>query len=220
MTIHRPGNLENLKAAAAARTAATATRADAGLREMLRTGQPITFRGLARHAGVSLDFLYSSTALRQRVQQLRGQQRIQPGGASGGLAGAGDDAGAADGARSGCAGVSAAGAGVAGAVALGMVARFGFQRGGDDFQRGGFSRAALQPDVVFAHRSAGAGGEGLLADLDQLQCPLVLLPQFGQEGCVGDELVAGQAGVPAVAALPGRQRAVAVGQVRDRKSVV
>jgi hypothetical protein len=79
MTTRRPGNLENLKSAAAARTAATATRADAGLREMLRTGQPITFRGLARHAGVSLDFLYSSTALRQRIQQLRDQQRTQPG---------------------------------------------------------------------------------------------------------------------------------------------
>lgn len=79
MTIQRPGNLENLKAAAAARTAATAARADAGLREMLRTGQPVTFRGLARHAGVSLDFLYSSTALRQRIRQLRDQQRTQPG---------------------------------------------------------------------------------------------------------------------------------------------
>ena len=79
MTIQRPGNLGNLKAAAAARTTATLTRADAGLREMLRTGQPITFRGLARHAGVSLDFLYSSTALRQRIQQLRDQQRTQPG---------------------------------------------------------------------------------------------------------------------------------------------
>jgi hypothetical protein len=80
VTAQRPGNLENLKAAAAARTAATAARADAGLREMLRTGQPITFRSLARHAGVSLDFLYSSTALRPRIQQLRDQQRTQPGG--------------------------------------------------------------------------------------------------------------------------------------------
>ena len=82
MTVQRPGNLENLKAAAAARTAATAARADAGLREMLRTGQPVTFRGLARHAGVSLDFLYSSTALRQRIQQLRDQQRTQLSGAA------------------------------------------------------------------------------------------------------------------------------------------
>jgi hypothetical protein len=32
---------------------------------MLRVGQPVTFRGLARHAGVSLDFLYSNTALRR-----------------------------------------------------------------------------------------------------------------------------------------------------------
>ena len=80
MTAQRPGNMENLKAAAAARTAATAARADAGLREMLRAGRPITFRGLARHAGVSLDFLYTSTELRQRIQQLRDQQRTQPGG--------------------------------------------------------------------------------------------------------------------------------------------
>lgn len=82
MTVQRPGNPENLKAAAAARTAATAARADAGLREMLRTGQPITFRGLARHAGVSLDFLYSSTTLRQRIQHLRDQQRTQLSGAA------------------------------------------------------------------------------------------------------------------------------------------
>ena len=79
MTIQRPGNLENLKTAAAARTAATACRADAGLREMLRTGQPVTFRGLSRHAGVSLDFLYSNAELRHRIQQLRDQQRNQPG---------------------------------------------------------------------------------------------------------------------------------------------
>jgi len=96
MTIQRPGNLENLKAAAAARTAATATRADTGLREMLRTGQPITFRGLARHAGVSLDFLYSDTALRQRIQQLRDQQRTQPGAISRHDAAGGEPAGAAE----------------------------------------------------------------------------------------------------------------------------
>ena len=82
MTVQRPGNLENLKAATAARTAATAARADAGLRELLRTGQPVTFRGLARHAGISLDFLYSTTTLRQRIQQLRDQQRTQPSGAT------------------------------------------------------------------------------------------------------------------------------------------
>jgi len=95
MTTQRPGNLENLKTAAAARTAATAARADAGLREMVRAGQPVTFRGLARHAGVSLDFLYSNTALRQRIQQLRDQQRTQPGSTARRGAGGGDPVGAA-----------------------------------------------------------------------------------------------------------------------------
>ena len=97
MTIQRPGNLENLKAAASARTAATTARADAGLREMLRAGQPVTFRGLARHAGVSLDFLYSSTALRQRVQQFRDQQRAQPGGTTARHGTTGDDRAGASG---------------------------------------------------------------------------------------------------------------------------
>jgi hypothetical protein len=41
---------------------------------MLRTGQPVTFRGLAAAASVSLDFLYRSPAIRQRVEQLRAQQ--------------------------------------------------------------------------------------------------------------------------------------------------
>jgi hypothetical protein len=95
MTVQRPGNLENLKAAAAARTAATVARADAGLRDMLRAGQPITFRGLARHAGVSLDFLYSSTELRQRVRQLRDQRRAQPGGTAPCRNTVGDQAGSA-----------------------------------------------------------------------------------------------------------------------------
>lgn len=78
MTAQRPGNTGNLRTATTARTAAATARADAGLREMLRTGQPVTFRGLARHAGVSLDFLYSSTTIRQRIQQLRDQQQTQP----------------------------------------------------------------------------------------------------------------------------------------------
>ena len=47
---------------------------------MLRTGQPVTFRGLAAAAPVSLDFLYPSPALRQRIEQLRAQphQRRRP----------------------------------------------------------------------------------------------------------------------------------------------
>ena len=42
---------------------------------MLRAGQPVTFRGLAAAAPVSLDFLYRNPAIRQRVEQLRAQQQ-------------------------------------------------------------------------------------------------------------------------------------------------
>lgn len=71
MTASRPGNPASLQKAAAARTAATAARAEAALDHMLRTGQPVTFRGLAAAAPVSLDFLYRSPGLRQRIEHLR-----------------------------------------------------------------------------------------------------------------------------------------------------
>lgn len=78
MTAGKPGNLANLQKAAAARTAATTARAEAALDHMLRTGQPITFRGLAAAAPVSLDFLYRTPAIRQRIEQLRAQQQARP----------------------------------------------------------------------------------------------------------------------------------------------
>ncbi len=72
------GNPDNLRAAAAAKSAAAKARAEQGLREMLRRGTPITFRGLAQTAGVSLDFLYKTSDIRRRVEQLRDQQRRAP----------------------------------------------------------------------------------------------------------------------------------------------
>jgi hypothetical protein len=76
------GNPDNLRQAAARKSAAAQTRAEAALREMIRRHQPITFRGLAHNAGVSLDFLYRHPDLRRRVEQLRAQQhqssRITP----------------------------------------------------------------------------------------------------------------------------------------------
>ena len=45
---------------------------------MIRRNEPITFRGLAQTAGVSLDFLYRCTPIRQRVEQLRAQQQNTP----------------------------------------------------------------------------------------------------------------------------------------------
>ncbi|MET8330669.1 DUF6262 family protein [Streptomyces sp. NPDC005181] len=72
------GNPDNLRQAAARKSAAAQARAEQGLREMIRTRQPITFRGLAQTADVSLDFLYRCTEIRQRVEHLRAQQQNHP----------------------------------------------------------------------------------------------------------------------------------------------
>lgn len=78
MTASRPGNPANLHKAAAARTAAATARAETALDRMLHTGQPVTFRGLAAAASVSLDFLYRHPAIRQRVEHMRAQQQDLP----------------------------------------------------------------------------------------------------------------------------------------------
>jgi hypothetical protein len=74
MTADKPGNLANLQRAAAGRTAAATARVEAALDRMLRAGQPVTFRGVAAAAPASLDFLYRTPAIRQRIEQLRSQQ--------------------------------------------------------------------------------------------------------------------------------------------------
>lgn len=77
MTARKPGNPANLQKAAAARTTAATARAEAALDRMLRAGQPVTFRGLAAAAPVSLDFLYRNPAIRRRVEQLRAQSQAR-----------------------------------------------------------------------------------------------------------------------------------------------
>jgi hypothetical protein len=72
------GNPDNLRRAAAAKSAAATQRAEQGLRDLIRRGDPITFRALAKTAGLTLDFLYRHPALRRRVEQLRDQQRATP----------------------------------------------------------------------------------------------------------------------------------------------
>ena len=72
------GNADNLRQAAARKSAAARARAEQGLREMVRRGEPITFRGLAQTADVSLDFLYRCSDVRGRVEQLRSQQQRRP----------------------------------------------------------------------------------------------------------------------------------------------
>lgn len=72
------GNPDNLRHAAARKSAAAQARAEQGLREMIRRNESITFRGLAQTAGVSLDFLYRCTEIRHRVEHLRAQQQNTP----------------------------------------------------------------------------------------------------------------------------------------------
>ena len=71
------GNAENLRAAAQRKHHAATERAQTALDTLIANGEPITFRGLARTAGVSIDFLYRSP-LRARVEQLRAEQQRAP----------------------------------------------------------------------------------------------------------------------------------------------
>ncbi|MDX3635650.1 DUF6262 family protein [Streptomyces europaeiscabiei] len=48
-------------------------RAEAGIRRLVKRGEEINFRAVARAAGVSLDFLYAHTDLRKRIETLRSQ---------------------------------------------------------------------------------------------------------------------------------------------------
>jgi len=69
MTMPR-GNPDNLRAAAQRKRTETTQRAEAALADLVQRGQPITFRGLAKAAGVSVDFLYRSP-IRARIEELR-----------------------------------------------------------------------------------------------------------------------------------------------------
>jgi len=71
------GNPENLRAAAQSKHQAAVARATAALDALDRDGSGITFRGLARAAGVSVDFLYRSP-LRARIEQLRAERHAAP----------------------------------------------------------------------------------------------------------------------------------------------
>jgi hypothetical protein len=71
------GNPENLRAAAQRKHQAATERAQTALDALITAGEPITFRGLAKRAGVSIDFLYRSP-LRARVEQMRAKQQHTP----------------------------------------------------------------------------------------------------------------------------------------------
>ena len=64
------GNPDNLRAAARRKHQAAVARATTALDLLERDGKPVTFRGLAKAAGVSVDFLYRSP-LRAQIEQLQ-----------------------------------------------------------------------------------------------------------------------------------------------------
>ena len=71
--------IATLRQAAAAKREAATARAEAGIRTLAKTGQPVTFRAVAAAGGVSADFLYRHPELRARIQRLRGQQPARAG---------------------------------------------------------------------------------------------------------------------------------------------
>jgi cell division protein FtsB len=63
--------LEPLSRAAAKRHQHAVARAERALRELDAEGMPITFQAVARHAGVSRQWLYTQPALRTEIEQQR-----------------------------------------------------------------------------------------------------------------------------------------------------
>jgi hypothetical protein len=67
------GNPAALRAAAQRKHHEAVERAEQALRALIRTGEPINFRAVARLADCSPDFLYRTPALRARIEQHRSQ---------------------------------------------------------------------------------------------------------------------------------------------------
>jgi len=67
-----------LRQAAQAKRQAAVTRTETAIRALIKSKQDISFRSVARAAGVSLDFLYGNDDLRTRIEKLRDQQKARP----------------------------------------------------------------------------------------------------------------------------------------------
>ena len=67
-----------LTASAQQRTTMATRRAEQTIRRLVTDGRPVTVAAVAREAGVSTDFLYRHAQLRQRILQLRDQNRTPP----------------------------------------------------------------------------------------------------------------------------------------------
>src|SRR3954451_11851977 len=69
--------IEPLNQAAAARHQRTVERAERALRELDAEGAAVSFQAVARHAGVSRQWLYTQPALRAAIEQLRDRSPTQ-----------------------------------------------------------------------------------------------------------------------------------------------
>lgn len=66
-------NVEGLRQSAKQRHEETMQRLEHGLRELVRTGRPITFQTVAAVAGVSTAWLYQHPEVKERIIGLRAQ---------------------------------------------------------------------------------------------------------------------------------------------------
>jgi Family of unknown function (DUF6262) len=67
-----------LNAAAKAKSQTKTGAAEQAIRALVKRGEPVTFQGVGREAGVSHAFLYGHQDLRRRIQHLRAQARPSP----------------------------------------------------------------------------------------------------------------------------------------------
>ncbi len=74
----RQGNPDNLRAAARRKHREAVERAEQAVNALVRDGEAVNFRAVARLAGCSPDFLYRTSPLRARIEQLRKAPRRTP----------------------------------------------------------------------------------------------------------------------------------------------
>jgi hypothetical protein len=70
----RQSRIDRLTATARRRTEHAAQHAEKNIRRMLRDNEAITFRGVQRRSGLSLDFLYTNPTVRARIEAARDAQ--------------------------------------------------------------------------------------------------------------------------------------------------
>jgi Family of unknown function (DUF6262) len=82
MSLSRKERIARLLEATRQRQQAARDRAERGIKELTRAGEPVNYRSVARRGAVSIDFLYSDPDLRARIARLRELNQPSPATAS------------------------------------------------------------------------------------------------------------------------------------------